>query len=81
MEKPLQCTWCMRPSNPPVCEHCGNAAHLRDPNKPHTPEWSRCTWNTVECKICGRKIPFEEHGRADDICPGGRPSPSESIPL
>ena len=63
----LRCLWCGRDTKSAPCEHCGSD-QVCDRTKPHSPHWSRKSIQTVECKICGREIPYHEHGKAGDIC-------------
>lgn len=63
----LRCIWCCKDTKTNPCEHCGSD-QVTDRTKPHSPHWSRKTMRTVECKICDREIPYEEHGKVNDRC-------------
>jgi len=56
----FRCTWCMHDVNGPTCPHCGPQM-VRRKDAPHDCEWSRKTINTVECKVCGKVLPMQEH--------------------
>jgi hypothetical protein len=72
----LRCIWCCRDTKTTPCEHCGSD-QVSDRTKPHAPNWSRKTIRTVECKICGREIPYEQHGFAGDVC---TPNAADQLP-
>ena len=56
----MQCTWCMIPTRTTPCEHCGNEYSVRNPSRPHSPEWSRETIHLAKCKVCGREAPYDQ---------------------
>jgi hypothetical protein len=62
----LRCAWCCADVQFNPCERCGNTCVL-DRTKPHYPEWSRKTFDAVECKVCDRERPNEGHG-TDNWC-------------
>lgn len=62
----LRCTWCCRDVEQDPCEHCDNYS-VTARTKPHRPEWSRKTLQTVECKVCDRERPNAGHG-TDNWC-------------
>ena len=67
--KPIfRCTWCCKDTESKPCQHCGNECCVVDRTKPHTPEWSRKTIATVECKICDRQAPYASQGIVGDRC-------------
>jgi hypothetical protein len=66
----MRCTWCIRDSKTADrCDKCGSK-HLRDPSEPHTPDWSRRTLATWECKVCDRVISNTDDAAIASECPG-----------
>lgn len=65
-----KCQWCFKETKTSPCQYCGHT-FVVDSSKPHSPDWSRYTIDTVECKICGRKKSFAEYSiKSNDECPG-----------
>ena len=68
----LRCIQCLTDTQTNPCEHCGSD-QVVDRTQQHIPHWSRWTALKAACKICDRKVNYDD--MSDDPCVPAKGTP------